>query len=79
MNTLPRPTNRQSAKLLQRMCNRLALAPTRTLRHIHTGLFTCTFCGQPIAGGDTYRDKGYAARAHDLCFRAVAREDWGSK
>jgi hypothetical protein len=66
--TLPKPTNKQSRLL--RMCNRLALAPVRTCRSLHS----CTFCGLDIKPGETYRDKGYGARAHDFCFKAVARE-----
>lgn len=79
--TLPRPTNLQSRKLLQRMCNRLALASVRTCRAVPTSgvPYSCIFCGQPVRIGDAYRDKGYAARAHDFCFRAVAREDWGAR
>ncbi len=67
---LPKPTNLQSKKLLQKMCNRLALALKRTCRTLHT----CVFCAQPIRDGDEYRDKGYAARAHELCFQAVNLE-----
>lgn len=66
---LPRPTNQQSAKLLQRVCNTLALKPTRTCRSLHH----CCFCGADIVIGDTYRDGGYSKRAHDECFKQMAR------
>lgn len=55
---------------IQAMCRRLALAPLRTCRTIHL----CTFCAQPISAGDQYRDRGYGARAHETCFKAVNRE-----
>lgn len=55
---------------LTKMCNRLALAPVRKCRSLHS----CVFCEQPIRDGDLYRDAGYAARAHDFCFQAVAAE-----
>jgi hypothetical protein len=59
-----------AAKRIQAMCNRLALAPVRTCRSLHH----CVFCNQPISLGETYRDKGLNARAHDFCFKAVIRE-----
>jgi hypothetical protein len=63
-----KPTNLQSKKLLQRLCNRLALAPTRVCRSLHS----CVLCGKDITLGEHYRDRGYATRAHDKCFREVA-------
>ena len=59
---------------LQKMCNRLALAPERTCHSLHH----CVFCNQAITLGQTYRDKGLNARAHDFCFKAVAREFGGA-
>jgi hypothetical protein len=55
---------------LQAMCRRLALAPVRTCQSLHS----CVFCGNGITIGEQYRDKGYGARAHVLCFEAVNRE-----
>jgi hypothetical protein len=55
---------------LQAMCRRLALAPVRTCKTLHT----CTFCAHSIQLGDQYRDKGHGARAHVICFEAVNRE-----
>ena len=53
---------------LQNMVNRLALAPVRTCRSLHS----CVFCPDPIRDGQQYRDKGYGCRAHELCFKATA-------
>jgi hypothetical protein len=55
---------------LQAMCRRLALAPVRTCKTLHM----CVFCAQPIRLGDQYRDRGYGARSHTICFEAVNRE-----
>jgi hypothetical protein len=68
MMALPKPTNRDSKRMLQRMCNRLALRPVQVARGTHS----CIFCGQPINPGDTYRNAGYAAASHEDCFHAVA-------
>lgn len=67
-NNLPKPTNKQSRLMIQRMCNRLALAPVRTCRTLHS----CIFCGGDITDGQQYRDKGYGARAHEGCFAQMA-------
>lgn len=64
---LPKPTNLQSRLMLQRLCNRLALAPIRTCRSLHS----CVLCGRDIMLGQEYRDRGYAARAHEVCFKEV--------
>jgi hypothetical protein len=55
---------------LQKMCRRLALAPIGTCRSLHS----CTFCAQYIRAGERYRDRGYGARAHEICFQAVNQE-----
>lgn len=55
---------------LQAMCRRLALAPMRVCQTMHM----CVFCDNKIGYGDEYRDKGYGARAHIICFEAVNRE-----
>jgi len=67
---LPKPKNKQSSLLLKKMCVRLSLAPIRTCRSLHS----CVFCGLGIVLGDRYRDRGYAARAHETCFLACNRE-----
>lgn len=68
MNTLPKPTNKQSRLMIQRLCNRLSLTPAKTARTFHS----CIFCGKDITPGQQYRDKGYAARAHEDCFGEMA-------
>lgn len=79
--TLPRPTNRQSRLLLVRMCNRLAISQVRTCRAIPpSGIpHLCVFCHQGIRIGDQYRENRPRSRAHNFCFKAVAREDWGAR
>ena len=64
---LPNPTNMQARNVLQKLLNRLRLAKIRTCRSLHS----CVLCETDITYGETYRDKGYAARAHDDCFNAV--------
>ena len=54
---------------LRKMCNRLALVSPTRARMVHI----CTFCGQPIQRDDLYRSAGLNAKAHDICFRAVAK------
>lgn len=65
---LPKPTNLQARNMIQRLCNRLALAPVRTCRTLHG----CVLCGKDITLGQEYRDKGYGARAHEACFKEAA-------
>lgn len=67
MNFLPKPTTLQSKRLLQKLCLRLALAPTRTCKSLHE----CVLCGLPIRLGQEYKDRGYGARAHVDCFKTV--------
>lgn len=69
LNNLPKPTNLASKRLLQKTCNRLALAKVRVSRG---GDHSCIFCGSPITPGDEYRN-GNAFRSHDLCLREMAR------
>jgi hypothetical protein len=68
MSDLPKFTNKQQRVMIQRLCNRLALAPVRTCRTLHS----CVLCGKDITDGQEYRDKGYGARAHEGCFKQAA-------
>lgn len=61
---LPKPNNKQSKRMLQNLCNSLALAPTRECKYLHS----CVLCGTDITSGEMYKDRGYARRAHLDCF-----------
>lgn len=67
--TLPKPTNKQNARLLRRLCNALGLLKTRTCRFYQ---FSCVLCGKDITAGDEYKNGGYARRAHLFCLRETA-------
>jgi len=67
--TLPKPTNKASAKLLRRLCNSLAMFPTITCR---LALHSCVLCGKAITQGDEYKNGGYARRAHVFCLHSTA-------
>lgn len=64
LSRLPKPTNKQSKRMLQNLCNSLALAPTRECKYLHS----CVLCGTDITSGEMYKDRGYARRAHLDCF-----------
>jgi hypothetical protein len=78
---LPCPSKQRRLRLV-RMCQRLSRAGERICRALPaTGVpHNCIFCRMSIHIGDIYRDRDRGRiRAHEICFQAVAREDWGAK
>ena len=68
--SLPRFTNVQQKRMIAKLLRRLFGAPVRTCRSLHS----CVLCGKDITDGQQYRDRGFAARAHEDCYKeACAR------
>jgi hypothetical protein len=65
-----------AAKRLRDACNRLALAQVKMCRKVPaSGVpHRCSFCDNAVRVGQEYREKGPVLRAHDDCFKAVARD-----
>lgn len=70
---LPQPTNKQSRLLLQRQRSRLALNFPRPLRNLDSIPSGCIFCGQSILRGEMYRRHDNTLKAHESCFKEVAK------
>ena len=60
---------------LRVLLNSLALKPLRICRYLNH----CVLCDQDITAGQSYRDGGYARRAHESCFKTAAEAQTAAK